>query len=136
MDFHCLGTGKTFTMGTSNSESMLDDSQAGVIIRALQQIFDQLDDRISVRISFLEIIRDQVFDLLNPTKKKVPLNVRELKPGCFRVVQLTEVDVTSVSEAVGLLSRGASVRSTEATALNSQSSRSHAIFSISLVEKI
>ena len=114
-------------MGTSNNESMLDDSQSGVIIRALQQIFEHLDNSISVKISFLEIIREQVYDLLNPTKEKVPLNVRELKPGCFRVVHLTGVEVTSVSEAVGLLSRGVSVRSTEATALNSSRRRSHGV---------
>ena len=133
------GTGKTFTMGTSNNDSMMEDDNRGVIIRALQQVFDEYQNHstdhnyLTIKISFLEIAKEQVYDLLNPTKAKVPLTVREVHPGSFRVMQLTELEVTSIKEAVDLLTRGSLVRTTEATALNSQSSRSHAIFSISLV---
>ena len=133
------GTGKTFTMGTSNNDSMVEDDNRGVIIRALQQVFREYDSHsvdnkyLTIKISFLEIAKGQVYDLLNPTKTKVPLSVREVQPGSFRVMQLTELEVQSIVEAVDLLSRGSLVRTTEATAVNSQSSRSHAIFSISLV---
>ena len=127
------GSGKTFSMGTNNSVSTIEDDSRGVCLRALRQIFDALkqDSTVQVKISFLEIFREQAFDLLQP--KRVALSVRELKPGCFKVVDLTEEPVSSVAEAVELLSRGGQVRSTEATALNTNSSRSHAVFSISLV---
>ena len=58
--------------------------------------------------------------------------MKEVQP-VFKVVQLTEVEVTDVSKAVELLSKGSSIRSTESTSMNSNSSRSHAVFTISLI---
>ena len=131
------GTGKTFSMGTNN-DLVLQDPRRGIIARSLQQVFDdiellQTNENVKLKISFLEIAKEQVYDLLNPSKAKVPLQVRELKPGCFRVVQLTEVEPNSVKDAIDILSQGSKLRSTESTALNSHSSRSHAVFSISIV---
>ena len=65
---------------------------------------------------------------------QVPLQVKEVQP-VFKVVQLTEREVTTVPEAVELLSKGSKLRSTESTSMNSNSSRSHAIFTISLVSR-
>eukprot|EP00092_Neocalanus_flemingeri_P041698 GFUD01045417.1.p1 GENE.GFUD01045417.1~~GFUD01045417.1.p1 ORF type:complete len:841 (+),score=290.25 GFUD01045417.1:73-2595(+) len=130
------GTGKTFTMGTGNKESSMEEEGRGVVIRVLQQILGnsgQDQDFLKVNISFYEINKEQVYDLLNPSCTKVPLEVREIQKGLFKVVQLTEVEVSTVSGAVELLSKGSNLRSTESTALNSNSSRSHAVFSISLV---
>merc|ERR1719500_193616 len=133
------GTGKTFSMGTSNGGELLEDEGRGVITRALQHVFTQLKDKkedhqfLTIKISFLEIKKEQVYDLLNPSKARVPLQVRELQPGSFSVVQLTEVEVTSITEAMNLLLTGGLLRTTESTAVNQNSSRSHAVFSISLV---
>eukprot|EP00092_Neocalanus_flemingeri_P041701 GFUD01045420.1.p1 GENE.GFUD01045420.1~~GFUD01045420.1.p1 ORF type:complete len:843 (+),score=287.48 GFUD01045420.1:73-2601(+) len=131
------GTGKTFTMGTGNKESSMEEEEGrGVVIRVLQQILGnsgQDQDILKINISFYEINKEQVYDLLNPSCSKVPLEVREIQKGLFKVVQLTEVEVSTVSGAVELLSKGSNLRSTESTALNSNSSRSHAVFSISLV---
>jgi len=130
------GTGKTYTMGTMDKESSIEEEGRGMVIRALQQIIGNIredQDFLTIKISFYEINKEQVNDLLNPSCRKVPLPVRELQPGKFKVVQLTEVEVTTVSEAVELLARGSKLRSTESTAINNYSSRSHAIFSISLV---
>ena len=131
------GTGKTFSMGTSQDDST---DQKGIILRSLEQVFEELkngtDDESypAIKISFLEIIRDQVYDLLSPSNAKVPLQVREVNgAGVFRVIQLTETKVSSAKEAVDLLARGGRLRTTESTALNTNSSRSHAVFSISLV---
>ena len=131
------GTGKTFSMGTSNGGDMLEDEGRGVITRALQHIFTDFKKKdqpfLTIKISFLEITKEQVYDLLNPSKARVPLQVRELQPGSFKVVQLTEIEVTSMSEAMNLLHTGGRLRTTEATAVNQNSSRSHAVFCISLV---
>jgi len=130
------GTGKTFSIGTNNNESMLESDNRGVIIRALQQVFSSIEQESSmssVVISFLEIAKEQVFDLLNSSKSREQLQVREFKPGVFRVTNLTEKEVGSLSEAVGILTQGSKLRSTEATASNSASSRSHAVFSISII---
>ena len=72
-----------------------------------------------------------MFDL-DSGKLPTKLNVRELQPGLFKVVNLTESPVSSISNAVEILSSGAKLRSTGSTSLNSQSSRSHAVFTIRL----
>jgi len=130
------GTGKTYTMGTSNKEvSMVENDGRGMVTRVLQQILgsDRNEQNfLTVKISFYEINKEQVYDLINPSCTKVPLQVREVQP-IFKVVQLTEMEVTTVAEAVELLVKGSNLRSTESTAMNNASSRSHAIFTISLV---
>jgi len=130
------GTGKTFTMGTDirgmNGEH---EEQRGIVSRVLQHIFNSNKlDLMTVKISFYEINKGQVYDLINPSSSKVPLQVKEVQP-VFKIVQLTEVEVNTVADAVNLLSKGSKIRSTEATCMNSSSSRSHAIFTISLVSR-
>ena len=133
----CLGqtgTGKTFSMGTNNSVDLLKSESRGIILRSLQQIFSHRDfeeKKMKLWVSFLEINKEQVFDL-DSGKVPIKLAVREIQPGLFKVVDLTESPVSSISTAVEILSRGAKLRSTGSTTLNSQSSRSHALFSIRL----
>ena len=133
----CLGqtgTGKTYSMGTNNSLDLINSESRGIIIRSLQQIFshkDFVEKKMKLWVSFLEINREQVFDL-DSGKVPVKLNIREIQPGLFKVVDLTETPVSSISTAVEILSRGAKLRSTKSTSLNCQSSRSHAVFTIRL----
>ena len=128
------GTGKTFSMGTNNSVDLLNSESRGIILRSLQQIFSYKDfeeKNLKLWVSFLEINKEQVFDL-DSGKAPTKLNVREIQPGLFKVVDLTESPVSSISNAVEILSRGAKLRSTESTSLNCLSSRSHAVFTIRL----
>ena len=119
-------------MGTNNSVDLLNSESRGIIIRSLQQIFSHRDfeeEKMKLWVSFLEINKEQVFDL-DSGKVPIKLAVREIQPGLFKVVDLTESPVSSISTAVEILSRGAKLRSTGSTTLNSQSSRSHALFTI------
>ena len=121
-------------MGTNNSIDLINSESRGIIIRSLQQIFshkDFEDKKWKLWVSFLEINKEQVFDL-DSGKLPTKLNVREIQPGLFKVVNLTESPVSSISNAVEILSSGAKLRSTGSTSLNSQSSRSHAVFTIRL----
>lgn len=66
------GTGKTHTMEGDRSEehyeSYIDDPGAGIIPRALHQLFEKLEasgNEFSVRVSFLEIYNEELFDLLS-----------------------------------------------------------------------
>ena len=129
------GTGKTFSMGTTNTQEDISSESRGIILRSLDQIFSHKDvRRMKVWISFLEIHKEQVYDLLKDGKSS--LSVREVQPGLFRVIDLNEIQVTSVSEALEILSRGSILRSTEATVLNFQSSRSHAVFTVRLESEV
>ena len=69
------GTGKTFTMegGEMRNEAGISwdsDPTSGIIPRALAQIFDTLIEQAdsleySVRVSFLELYNEEIFDLLS-----------------------------------------------------------------------
>lgn len=101
------GTGKTYTMegGPRNSDDGKDMSaEAGVIPRALKQIFDAIEcDQVSdssVKVSFLELYNEEVTDLLCMSDdKEKRLRLMEDKSGV--VVQgLEEVVVNSVTGMV------------------------------------
>jgi hypothetical protein len=79
---------------------------------------------------FAKIYNEDIKDLLNP-KQAEPLNIRE-ENNTIKVVNLTETVVTSAAYTKELLERGSSVRVVGGTAMNEQSSRSHAIFTITL----
>jgi len=58
------GAGKTYTMGQAGNYQ-----QRGIVPRALAQIFQDVDTRVdrqcTVRVSYLEIYNDQLYDLLS-----------------------------------------------------------------------
>ncbi|XP_023217918.1 chromosome-associated kinesin KIF4-like [Centruroides sculpturatus] len=128
------GSGKTYTMGTSSA--LESEENVGIIPRAVKDIFNTInkttDAKCSVKISFLEIYKEEIFDLLNNNKDKDSITVRENFDGSIRIVGLTETIASSLEETMQLLETGTLTRTTAATAMNFNSSRSHAIFTITL----
>jgi len=86
-----------------------------------------------------QIYQEQLRDLLVP--ENVPLAerptvaIREDPKGRILLTGLQEVPINSIEDLLGALNFGSSIRQTDATAVNSRSSRSHAVFSINLVQK-
>ena len=64
-----------------------------------------------------------------------PLNIREEANNTIRVVNLTEIKVENAVETMRLLEKGSSFRVVGGTAMNDQSSRSHAILTVTLERK-
>ncbi|XP_024369374.1 kinesin-like protein KIN-5A isoform X2 [Physcomitrium patens] len=140
------GTGKTYTMEGLGRKSKNGElpADAGVIPRAIQQIFETLDkenQEYSVKVSYLELYNEELTDLLAPEeyskvvideKIKKPLALMEDGRGGVLVRGLEEEIVTSANEIYTLLDRGSAKRQTAETLLNKQSSRSHSIFSITI----
>lgn len=60
-----------------------------------------------------------------------PLNIRE-ENNSIRVVGLSETEVSDATQTIQMLEKGSANRMTGGTAMNEQSSRSHAIFTIAL----
>ncbi|MEW5300189.1 MAG: hypothetical protein WDW36_003136 [Sanguina aurantia] len=132
------GSGKTHTMeGSSDSP--------GINSRALEELFrisaeegTEAGSSWSVEMSMLEIYQEAVHDLLRaPTEAMRSLDVSalgagEVPAGLDRVVGLTWRKVTSMQAVKQNLKDGSKNRATAATALNAQSSRSHALVSIKL----
>ncbi|EOD05733.1 hypothetical protein EMIHUDRAFT_52786, partial [Emiliania huxleyi CCMP1516] len=105
---------------------------AGLIPRAAQQLFESIASggrgRFVVRVSFLQLYRESIYDLLSPSGR--PLALREDPRAGVFVEGITEVAVRSPSEVWALAARGQRHRATAATAINDVSSRSHAIFTV------
>ncbi|KAG8649247.1 kinesin-like protein KIN-5B [Manihot esculenta] len=138
------GTGKTYTMegGMRNKGGDLP-AEAGVIPRAVRQIFDTLEAQnadYSMKVTFLELYNEEITDLLAPEdtlrytddRQKKPISLMEDGKGCVVVRGLEEEAVYSANEIYTLLERGAAKRRTADTLLNKRSSRSHSVFSITV----
>ena len=78
-----------------------------------------------------EIYNETVIDLLTPNARLVNLREDSLKDRIF-VEGAFEPKVESLEEVVHLLNVGEQNRTTGATAINAQSSRSHSVFTIDL----
>ncbi|EEF29376.1 kinesin-like protein KIN-5B [Ricinus communis] len=141
------GTGKTYTMegGMRNKGGDLP-AEAGVIPRAVRQIFDTLEAQnadYSMKVTFLELYNEEITDLLAPDdnvrcieeRQKKPISLMEDGKGCVVVRGLEEEAVYSANEIYSLLERGAAKRRTADTLLNKRSSRSHSVFSITVYIK-
>jgi len=137
------GTGKTFTMvGPDGGTKFTDPSMVhlrGITPRTFAYIFDTVagnaspDTEFLVRASMLEIYNEEIRDLLS----KNPKNKLDLKQdpdkGVF-VDNLSAFVLESAEEIETVFTVGNKNRSTGATLMNQDSSRSHCIFSI-IVER-
>lgn len=138
------GTGKTYTMeGGARKKNGEFPSDAGVIPRAVRQIFDILEAQnaeYSMKVTFLELYNEEVTDLLAAEecskfiddKSKKPIALMEDGRGGVFVRGLEEEIVCSANEIYKILEKGSAKRRTAETLLNKQSSRSHSIFSITI----
>lgn len=131
------GAGKTFTM-TGSTEKF---QHRGIIPRAIQQIYREIHERpeysISVRISYLEIYNERMFDLLSTLPGAIPtdaalMTVTEDDDGSTRVKGLTVHQANSEEEALNLLFEGETNRIIAQHALNKRSSRSHCVFTVNI----
>ncbi|KAF6779684.1 hypothetical protein AHF37_00746 [Paragonimus kellicotti] len=124
------GSGKTYSMGTCAVQSM-SDPENGIVPRMVQDIFARiplLPFEYTIRVSFLEIYKEDIHDLLGDDVS-APLPIRE-ENQMIRIPGLTETVVTTCEEVLALLHSGSMKRSVGGTAMNRHSSRSHAVFTL------
>ncbi|KAI4484885.1 hypothetical protein M0802_012994 [Mischocyttarus mexicanus] len=124
------GTGKTFTMeGVSNDPALhwQSDTTAGIIPRTLSHLFDELRlleaQEYTVRVSFLELYNEELFDLLSPNDdaSKIRLYEDASRKGAVIIHGLEEVTVHNKSEVYKILEKGSEKRQTAATLMNAHS---------------
>ena len=136
------GSGKTFTMGSSN-KTVGFDAEVGMIPRVVRSIFDRLEEsdaeadgeaarapEFLMRASFIEIYNEELKDLLNPSTSPKDISIREDADGSIVVAGVKEQVVSSYEETMRCIEGGCVTRTTATTAMNDQSSRSHAIFTL------
>lgn len=122
------GTGKTYTM-----EGV--DGDPGVIPRSFVHIFSHIlrssHKQFLVRSSYLEIYQEEIRDLLSSNVNK-RLELHERPDIGVYVKDLSSFVCKNVSEIERVLNKGRHNRSVGATNMNEHSSRSHAIFMITV----
>lgn len=116
------GSGKTYTIQGSSADK-------GLVPRTLG--FLHSDDA-CIKITFLEIYNEQLFDLFSPEN---PVAMREDPFKGVYVENLTEVEPKSYEESMCLYSNAISIRKTSTTMMNNESSRSHSILTIHVQSK-
>uniref|UniRef100_A0A7N0SXI7 Kinesin motor domain-containing protein n=1 Tax=Kalanchoe fedtschenkoi TaxID=63787 RepID=A0A7N0SXI7_KALFE len=145
------GSGKTYTMGTG----FRDGCQTGLVPQVMTALFAKIEDLkhqtdFQLHVSYIEILKEEVLDLLDSTSKmesgnanmgkvltpgKLPIQIRETSSGVIQLTGCTEVNVCTLQEMAACLEQGSLSRATGSTNMNNQSSRSHAIFTITLEQK-
>ncbi|XP_028966984.1 kinesin-like protein KIF3A [Galendromus occidentalis] len=126
------GTGKTFTMEGDRNVPELK----GIIPNSFAHIFGHIAkaaDRMKflVRTSYLEIYNEEVRDLLGKDQS-VQLEVKERPDIGVYVKDLSSCVVNNADELDRIMTLGNRNRAVGATNMNAHSSRSHAIFSITI----
>lgn len=125
------GTGKTFSMqGTAN--------QPGTIPLAITDIFSYIrenpDREFLLRVSYLEIYNEKIFDLLNQSTpgstQQEEIKLREDSKRGVYASPLKEEIVQSPNQLLRVISRGDQARRVGSTQFNARSSRSHAVVQI------
>ncbi|RKP14663.1 P-loop containing nucleoside triphosphate hydrolase protein, partial [Piptocephalis cylindrospora] len=136
-------SGKTHTMGTGDPNGNEAYEDLGIVPRAVESIFQRIaqlkaqgnHDRFTVRVSYLEIYNEDLRDLLVETDGRVPVQIREDPKGRIYWTGVQEILVRNPEDVMNQLSQGSWRRQTGSTEMNAHSSRSHAIFSITLKQE-
>ncbi|XP_054892935.1 kinesin-like protein kif7 [Poeciliopsis prolifica] len=131
------GSGKTYTIGEANISSFRDEEQ-GIIPRAVADVFKLLDENdltdFSVRVSYLEVYKEEFKDLLEVKTASKDIHIREDK-GNIVLCGVKESEVEGLDEVLSLLESGNTARHTGATQMNPNSSRSHTIFTLHMDQR-
>ncbi len=127
------GTGKTFTM-EGFAKSVYDEGR-GIIPRSIEEIFNHIeniskDTKFMVRASYLQLYNEMINDLLK--QDKLNLNIREDKKKGVYVEGLSEWSVQKPTDVYNLLKKGSNNRAISYTKMNDASSRSHAVFVVTV----
>ncbi|KAK2748461.1 kinesin-like protein Klp8 [Onygenales sp. PD_40] len=129
--------------GSGKSYSMMGyGEEAGVIPKICKDMFQRIaaiqsaDKNLTctVEVSYLEIYNERVRDLLNPATKG-NLKVREHPSTGPYVEDLAKLVVRSFQEIENLMDEGNKARTVAATNMNETSSRSHAVFTLTVTQK-
>ncbi|OJJ61843.1 hypothetical protein ASPSYDRAFT_54809 [Aspergillus sydowii CBS 593.65] len=98
-----------------------------------------IDKNWQLKATYVEIYNEQLRDLLLPdsvpSSDRSAVTIREDTKGRIILTGLHQVNINSFEDLIGALNFGSSIRQTDSTAINAKSSRSHAVFSLNLVQR-
>ncbi|KGO74390.1 hypothetical protein PITC_019230 [Penicillium italicum] len=92
-----------------------------------------------LKATYVEIYNEHLRDLLLPestiANDRSNVTIREDTKGRIILTGLHQVNINSFEDLIGALNFGSTIRQTDSTAINAKSSRSHAVFSLNLVQR-
>ncbi|NXA25930.1 KIF3C protein, partial [Ibidorhyncha struthersii] len=125
------GTGKTYTMQGAWAEP----EKRGIIPISFEHIFTHIsrsqNQQYLVRASYLEIYQEEIRDLLAKDQSK-KLELKENPETGVYIKDLSSFVTKNVKEIEHVMNLGSQTRSVGSTNMNEHSSRSHAIFLITI----
>jgi kinesin family protein 5 len=129
------GSGKTHTL-LNPGETVSDSGLVPRIAAALFfRIGQDLRSVVTVRVSFLQIYNEQIDDLLKPSGANTNLRLRTLASGAVEVDNATSVRVSSPAALMQLFNSGRRNLVYAETRMNKSSSRSHAVFQLTIEKR-
>ncbi|KAJ1941201.1 hypothetical protein FBU59_003569, partial [Linderina macrospora] len=133
-------------MGTDADATTAED--VGIVPRALTQIFQWANAHqtvdangvpsIDVHVSFMEVYNEELIDLIAQSQGRgvrPPIFIREDTKGNVVWVGVREQAVSDAQQALDILIDGSRERQTGGTRMNDKSSRSHAIYTVTLTQR-
>ncbi|XP_062927044.1 kinesin-like protein KIF3C isoform X2 [Mobula hypostoma] len=125
------GTGKTYTM----QGIWADQEKRGIIPNTFEHIFTHIsrsqDQQYLVRASYLEIYQEEIRDLLSKDQNK-KLELKEKPETGVYIKDLSSFVTKNVKEIEHVMNVGNQNRAVASTNMNEYSSRSHAIFVVTI----
>lgn len=117
------------------------NNDPGIIPRLCDRMFGRISQETNdqtafkIEITYFEIYNEKIYDLLDPkNSSKRPLKVREHTLLGPMVDGLSVLAVSSYEQITQLMDEGNKCRTVASTNMNSESSRSHAVFTIHLTQ--
>jgi hypothetical protein len=89
----------------------------------------------TIRVTYIEIYNEEALDLLGEQHGRRSLAIRERADGAILITGANETVVTSAADALALFNAGNHARTVGPTNMNAQSSRSHAIMTVSIEQQ-
>ncbi|XP_077508252.1 kinesin-like protein KIF12 [Amblyomma americanum] len=138
MAYGQTGAGKTYTLTGPPESPDGQASEPGIMQLAFGYLFGEIAQRRGVeyvvQASYLEIYKEHVLDLLNPSHKTLP--VRWSKDKGFYAENLFVVECEDLGDLDGVLQEGRKNRQVRSHEMNEHSSRSHSILTVCLASEM
>lgn len=112
-----------------------------LLVTCPQSVFNRVSSarksgiRTIVRVTYIEIYNEEALDLLGEQQGRRSLAIRERADGAILITGANETVVTSAASALDLFDAGNHARTVGPTNMNAQSSRSHAIMTVTIEQQ-
>ncbi|XP_076367359.1 kinesin-like protein KIF12 isoform X2 [Tachypleus tridentatus] len=137
MAYGQTGSGKTYTLTGPQGSEAASSNILGLVNLAFSYLFDEIRQRTTeeytIHASYLEVYKEHVLDLLNPSTKHLAIRWSKVKG--FYAENLFAVECEDEGDLQGVVEEGKKNRQVRSHKMNENSSRSHTLLIITLTSE-